>query len=324
MEGSAFVLELESKRPEHLIPGVSLMSLVSKATKRSMQYFGAFLGSPRICLNLIRTLPFTERGVVLSRMWKPASNRPSVVEGETAVLQTDAANPLQAYFDSIDIGPGVNKWNHYFDIYHHHLSRFIGREVDLVEIGVQSGGSLRMWSQYFGPGCRIFGVDIDPNCKSFDDERTKIYIGDQEDRSFWRRFKGEVPAVDIVIDDGGHNADQQMVTLEELLPHIRPGGVYICEDIHGVYNRFSAYIHGVADHLNAADWLPKHLHPGESIGVRATAFQSTIKSIHLYVFVAVVELADRPTTRFAARARGTQWIPFMQGSKPKSAATDGH
>jgi hypothetical protein len=58
----------------------------------------------------------------------------------------------------------------------------------------------------------------------------KIFIGDEEDRKFWRRFKAEVPAVDIVIDDGGHQTQQQVVTLEELLPHLRPGGVYICED----------------------------------------------------------------------------------------------
>ncbi len=295
------------------------MSLVGRATKRSMQILGAFLRSPRISLNLMRTLPFTERGIVLSRMWKPASNRPALVDGDPVVLPTDVANPLQAYFDSIVVGPGVHKWTHYLNIYHHHFRRFIGREVNLVEIGVQSGGSMGMWSQYFGPGCHIFGVDIDPNCKSFENERTKIYIGDQEDRLFWRQFKSEVPAIDIVIDDGGHEPDQQMVTLEELLPHIRPGGIYICEDIHGIHNRFSAYVHGIADHLNAADWLPAYDRPEEQLAVRATPFQSAIKSLHIYPFVTVIELADRPTTRFASRARGTQWVPLTQGSKPQPA-----
>ena len=62
-----------------------------------------------------------------------------------------------------------------------------------------------------------------------------VLIGDQADRTFWRRMiaHGTLPPLDIVIDDGGHTPDQQRVTLEELLPHIRPGGVYVCEDIHG-------------------------------------------------------------------------------------------
>src|ERR1700729_915679 len=103
-----------------------------------------------------------------------------------------------------------------------------------------------------------------------------------------------------------------MVTLEELLPHIRPGGIYICEDIHGIHNRFSAYVHGIADHLNAADWLPNYDRPEEKLAGRATPFQSAIKSLHIYPFVIVIELADRPTARLATRARGTQWIPLTQ------------
>ena len=57
------------------------------------------------------------------------------------------------------------------------------------------------------------------------DERTKIFIGDQADRSFWAEVRQTAPLIDIVIDDGGHLPEQQLVTLEELLPHVRPGGV---------------------------------------------------------------------------------------------------
>jgi len=71
-------------------------------------------------------------------------------------------------------------------------------------------------------------------------------IGDQADRRFWKRFKQEHPRIDVLIDDGGHEPEQQLVTLEEMLPHLRPGGVYICEDVHGERNRFNAYVHGVA------------------------------------------------------------------------------
>ena len=53
----------------------------------------------------------------------------------------------------------------------------------------------------------------------------KVFIGDQADRKFWSQFRREVPILDLVIDDGGHEPEQQIVSLEELLPHLRPGGV---------------------------------------------------------------------------------------------------
>jgi hypothetical protein len=47
---------------------------------------------------------------------------------------------------------------------------------------------------------------------------TSIHIGDQGDREFWRAFRERVPPVDVLIDDGGHQPEQQIVTLEEMLP----------------------------------------------------------------------------------------------------------
>jgi len=178
----------------------------------------------------------------------------------------------------------------------------------VLEIGVESGGSLGMWSHYFGPKCRMFGVDINPKCKSFENGTTKIYIGDQGDRKFWRQFTSEVPALDIVIDDWSHDPDHQLLTFEELLPHIRPGGIYICEDIHGAGNRFSAYIHSVADQLNAMNTVTSHTVQNETIAVQATPFQSIVSSISYYPFVTIVELAERPTSRFTAERHGDQWI----------------
>src|SRR5579864_8038519 len=145
-------------------------------------------------------------------------------------------NPLREFFDSHQEGRGIWKWNHYFDIYHQHFSRFRGRNVRVLEIGIYSGGSLEMWRDYFGSGCQIYGVDIEPACKAYERDSVKVFIGDQGDRNFWKKFKQEVPAVDIVIDDGGHLTEQQIITFEELLPHLQPNGIYLCEDLHGALN----------------------------------------------------------------------------------------
>src|SRR5205823_10308032 len=108
-----------------------------------------------------------------------------------------------------------------------------------------------MWRQYLGKGCRVHGGDTQKECKVYEDSHTTIHIGDQADREFWKRSREAVPPVDVLIDDGGHQPEQQMVTLEEMLHHLRPGGVYICEDVHGTGNRFAAFAHSLADELNA-------------------------------------------------------------------------
>ena len=69
-----------------------------------------------------------------------------------------------------------------------------------MEIGVYS---LDMWHDYFGPKATIYGVDIAPECRVYERDRVKIFIGDQADRSFWQETRKNAPAFDSVIDDGG-------------------------------------------------------------------------------------------------------------------------
>lgn len=107
------------------------------------------------------------------------------------------SNPLWKYFQNYTQWPGIFKWEHYFDIYHRHLARFVGQKVDVLEIGIFGGGSLEMWRSYFGRQSRIYGVDINPACKAYENDHTTIFIGDQEDRDFWRRVKKTIGAVDI-------------------------------------------------------------------------------------------------------------------------------
>ena len=87
-----------------------------------------------------------------------------------------------------------------------------------------------MWRDFFGDRCQIYGVDIEPACRQYENTHTRVFIGDQADREFWHQLRRDVPRLDIVIDDGGHRAEQQVVTLEETLPYLSPGGVYLCED----------------------------------------------------------------------------------------------
>lgn len=222
-----------------------------------------------------------------------------------------AKGDLEAFFDRNTTGPGLWKWRHYFDIYERHFSRFRGKSPTVLEIGVYSGGSLAMWRDYFGAGARIVGVDIEPSCKSYESEDVRIFIGDQADRGFWERLRQEVPKVDIVIDDGGHLPEQQMVSMEELLPHLAPGGVYLCEDIHRDRSPFASMVHGLADRLNNNRGEVATDDPERRSVVPSTGFQSRIKGIHLYPFVAVVETNETPREELVSTKRGTEWEPFL-------------
>ncbi|HZL91837.1 MAG TPA: class I SAM-dependent methyltransferase [Pirellulaceae bacterium] len=225
--------------------------------------------------------------------------RPTVAPGH----QERSDNPLEAYFDSVADGPGIYKWRHYFEIYHRHLSRFAGTDANLLEVGIYSGGGLAMWQKYLGRSCRIFGVDIEPACKAYETDRVQVFVGDQADRSFWAAVRAQVPRIDVFIDDGGHTPEQQMVTLEEMLPHLASGGVYICEDIHGRTNGFGSFVAGLQQSLNDADFDGKH-------GSRTSDFQQCVGSIHLYPFVLVIEKTAIPVDRLASERHGTLWQPF--------------
>jgi cephalosporin hydroxylase len=221
-------------------------------------------------------------------------------------------NDFQKFFENRCQGLGVWKWQHYFDIYHRHLSKFRSKPVRIVEIGVYSGGSLDMWRNYFRDLIEIIGVDIEPMCKRYERPGVQILIGDQADRKFWAKFREAVPSFDIVVDDGGHEPHQQIATMEELLPYLNPGGVYICEDVHGVRNQFVQRIYGLADELNSVlRFEADHDNPDRRLAVKASAVQGLIDSITLYPFVVAIELRERRMGELVAPKRGTQWEPFL-------------
>jgi len=131
--------------------------------------------------------------------------------GVSADKFEEISNPLLAYFEAHEKGHGIWKWEHYFGAYHRHLAKFQGESVNLLEVGIYSGGSLDMWLSYFGEKSRIYGVDIEETCKSYERDNIKVFIGDQEDRFFWRKLKdSSLPKIHVLIDDGGHKPEQQI------------------------------------------------------------------------------------------------------------------
>jgi cephalosporin hydroxylase len=208
-------------------------------------------------------------------------------------------NPLADYFFN-NRGRLIQKWHHYFDIYHRYFAAFRGRSPLVLEIGVFEGGSLQMWREYFGPGCRIVGIDSDPRCREFAEDGVTVLIGDQADRAFLADVRNRFPPFDIVIDDGGHTMEQQITAFEELYPHVQPHGLYVCEDVHtsfvekfgggrGRPGTFLEHAKGLVDRLYG--WYGKD---GKS---HVDDFTRSMYAVHFYDSIVVVEKRpkDPPT-----------------------------
>jgi hypothetical protein len=123
--------------------------------------------------------------------------------------------------------------------YHRHLDRVRQDVRKVLEIGILKGASLRMWREYF-PNATIHGFDQNA-IHGFDYKALAeslpdgifLHEGDQANRdSLGRLLEATGSDFDLIVDDGGHAMAQQQVSLGVLFPHLRPGGMYIVEDLH--------------------------------------------------------------------------------------------
>jgi hypothetical protein len=119
------------------------------------------------------------------------------------------------------------------EIYEPYLAPRRDEELRVVEFGVRTGGSLRMWRDYF-PRAQVIGVDIAPGAAEHAGDRIEVLVGDQKDPVLLDEIAARGP-LDVVIDDGGHRAQDQQEPLLRLWPHLAPDGLYIVEDIHTSY-----------------------------------------------------------------------------------------
>ena len=131
-----------------------------------------------------------------------------------------------------------SKWEKYFDVYEEFFSKYRGKKIVFLEIGIFNGGSLKIWKDYFGNNARIIGIDINPECKKFEQEGIEVYIGNQSDPKFWDKFFEKIGNVDLILDDGGHTNLDQIMTTIKCVKKINDGGLLMVEDTHTSYMRF--------------------------------------------------------------------------------------
>ena len=164
-------------------------------------------------------------------------------------------------------GKVSDKWSSYLAEYDRILAEYRHKPVRLLEIGVQNGGSLEIWSEFFLNARKIVGSDIDPKCAdlAFEDHRIAVVIGDANSDSTQEAILGHATTFDIIIDDGSHVSSDIVKSFARYFPHLAYGGVFIVEDLHtsywreyqgGLYDPFSSitFFKRLADTINHEHW----------------------------------------------------------------------
>lgn len=116
----------------------------------------------------------------------------------------------------------VHYWRHFQEV-HTKVTR-------VLEIGVQSDKSIKMWEEFF-PNAVIYGIDIEPACKDFSGGRRKVFVGDQSDEKLLDQVVADAGGFfDIIIDDGSHRVFHQLKSFDVLFPKLSSHGIYVIED----------------------------------------------------------------------------------------------
>lgn len=136
-------------------------------------------------------------------------------------------------YSGISCVSGTDKGTHhsYIDSYNSLLSPYIGKGIMFMEIGIATGKCLLMWQEFL-QNAKIHGMEIA--------NHRPAALNDHPEIITWQANsirKDEVSAVvggmmfDVIIDDGSHEKADQVITARLMLPKVKPGGLYIIEDI---------------------------------------------------------------------------------------------
>lgn len=139
----------------------------------------------------------------------------------------------QQSLDYIGLIEGTDKTslaNDYLRHYERILGFFRNDPIQLLEVGVAEGASLRTWEKFFSRAT-IIGVDNNPACRVFAQGRVQVEIGSQADPAFLSMLAAKYDPT-VIIDDGSHQSAHVFLTFAHLFPILRPGGIYILEDLY--------------------------------------------------------------------------------------------
>lgn len=194
------------------------------------------------------------------------------------------------------------KWPLYLDEYDRIFSSFRGKPLRILEIGVQNGGSLEIWSKYFPNAQILVGCDINQDCKKLKylDDRINLVIGDINTDLVYGEVLKHSKNFDLIIDDGSHLSGDIVKSFARYFSTLNEGGIFVVEDLHcsywldyegGLRYPYSSmsFFKLLADIVNYEHWgnekERRELLQGFSKNFSVEFGESDLKSIHSIEFL---------------------------------------
>jgi hypothetical protein len=140
-------------------------------------------------------------------------------------------------------------------LYERRLAHLRDATFVMFEIGVYQGGSVKTWSEYF-PRATIVGMDVNTDCRQYQQGNIQIRIGDASNPQFLFDVLKEFGRPLVVLDDGSHQWDHQIQSLQILFPNLIPSGIYIVEDLDTSFEgRLAQADYRARSNISAFDYL---------------------------------------------------------------------
>lgn len=182
------------------------------------------------------------------------------------------------------------KVTNYFQIYSDLFAHLRDIKCTFIETGVLNGGSLFMWRKWLGEKARIIGVDLNPAAKKWENFGFEIYTGDQGDPLFWQDTFKKIGNFDVLLDDGGHQSFQQIVTLSEAIKAAKNKCIIAIEDTcTSFFKEFSghrahSFLEYAKDSTDSLLARTSNFFPGEFPTINNTKIEEQFSSIYSVQF----------------------------------------
>lgn len=150
-------------------------------------------------------------------------------------------------------GKVSDKWDIYLNEYDRFLEPYRNEKLNLLEIGVQNGGSLEIWQKYFPNANVLVGCDINEDCSKleYDSEKVRVIVGDANTDDTEKQILSINKRFDVIIDDGSHTSEDIVRSFARYFPHLEYGGVFIAEDLHCSYwNVYGGGLYDLSSSIN--------------------------------------------------------------------------
>lgn len=186
--------------------------------------------------------------------------------------------------------------HHYLRYYQRYVERMKMTATKVLEIGVDLGKSHRMWRDYF-PNAQVWGLDSDRQYVDGVDlgGRIALALGNQNDPEIMERMAINGP-YDLIVDDGSHIPQHQIYSFQQLFSAVKPGGVYIIEDIgkdtEEAQNGMTwAYLLNIAMGIQGRGWVIAEYAWNE--WHRLDDFHKLVEFVHIYPWCCVIGRSER-------------------------------